>query len=412
LELNAIKNNVGMSVKFARLIDVINKPISGEWGDGEGYINVLRTTNFTNEGKLDLSEIVQRNIESKKIEQKQLVYGDTIIEKSGGSPSQPVGRVVYFDQSSGIYLCNNFTSVIRAKSEIDTRFLFWFLFNNHLSKNTLKYQNKTTGIINLQLERYINELLIPLPPLATQKRIAEILDAADALRRKDQELLKKYDELAQAIFIDMFGDPVKNEKGWEVEILKKVTKKIGSGATPTGGKTAYKSKGISLIRSMNVYDFSFKWKDLAFIDETQANRLNNVTVETRDVLFNITGASVCRCSIVPDELLPARVNQHVAIIRAKNECLNPIFLNHLLVSNSVKTKLLGVGSGGGAVMEAITKDQLEQFEIIFPPIKLQNEFELLINNVFLQKSNEIRIIKKSEGLFNSLIQKAFKGELV
>jgi type I restriction enzyme S subunit len=259
---------------------------------------------------------------------------------------------------------------------------------------------------------YVKNLEIPLPPLATQKHIAEILDAANALRRKDQELLKKYDELAQAIFIDMFGDPVKNEKGWEVEILKKITSKIGSGATPTGGKTAYKSEGISLIRSMNVYDFAFKWKDLAFIDETQAERLNNVTVESKDVLFNITGASVCRCSIVPDELLPARVNQHVAIIRAKKECLNPIFLNHLLVSNSVKTKLLGVGSGGGAVMEAITKDQLEQFEIIVPPIELQNEFEDLINNVFAQKRTESTIFKESEGLFNSLIQKAFKGELV
>jgi type I restriction enzyme, S subunit len=265
-------------------------------------------------------------------------------------------------------------------------------------------QNISLGIVK--------DLEIPLPPLATQKRIAEILDAADALRRKDQELLKKYDELAQAIFIDMFGDPVKNEKGWETKALKSVTTKIGSGATPTGGKTAYKSEGISLIRSMNVYDFSFKWKDLAFIDETQAARLDNVTVQSRDVLFNITGASVCRCSIVPDELLPARVNQHVAIIRAKTDFLNPIFLNHLLVSNSVKTKLLGVGAGGGAVMEAITKDQLEQFEIIVPPLKLQDRFEQLIDNLFAQKRTEINSNEDSERLFNSLIQKAFKGELV
>jgi type I restriction enzyme S subunit len=133
----------------------------------------------------------------------------------------------------------------------------------------------------------------------------------------------------------MFGDPVKNEKGWEVKKLKSITTKIGSGATPTGGKTAYKAKGISLIRSMNVYDFSFKWKDLAFIDNAQASKLNNVEVMSKDVLFNITGASVCRCSIVPDELLPARVNQHVAIIRAKTEFLNPIFLNHLLMVNYV-----------------------------------------------------------------------------
>jgi type I restriction enzyme S subunit len=290
------------------------------------------------------------------------------------------------------------------------KYCFYFLVSTEGQKNIMSdFRGATVGGISKSI---LDKIQIPLPPLATQKRIAEILDTADALRRKDQELLKKYDELAQAIFIEMFGDPVKNEKGWETKPLKNVTTKIGSGATPTGGKTAYKSEGISLIRSMNVYDFSFKLKDLAFIDETQAARLNNVTVESKDVLFNITGASVCRCSIVPDELLPARVNQHVAIIRAKKDCLNPIFLNHLLVSDSVKTKLLGVGSGGGAVMEAITKDQLEQFEIVVPPIKLQDKFEELINNTFIQKSAEITSILRSEDMFNSLIQKAFNGELV
>lgn len=106
------------------------------------------------------------------------------------------------------------------------------------------------------------------------------------------------------------------------------------------------------------------------------------------------------------------MNQHVAIIRAKTEILNPIFLNHLLVSNSVKTNLLGVGSGGGAVMEAITKDQLEQFEIIVPPIKLQNDFEQKINNVFRQKDIDLKSIETTDNLFQTLIQKAFKGELV
>ena len=253
---------------------------------------------------------------------------------------------------------------------------------------------------------------IQLPPLETQKRIVNILDAADALRQKDQELLKKYDELAQAIFIEMFGDPIKNEKGWKKACLKEITSKIGSGATPTGGKTAYKKSGISLIRSMNIYDFSFKWKDLAFIDESQAERLNNVTVLSKDVLFNITGASVCRCSIVPDEVLPARVNQHVAIIRPKSEILNPVFLNHLLVSNSIKNKLLGVGAYGGAVMEAITKDQLQEFEIIIPPIERQNEFEENINNVFSGKKIKVKSIDNSNSLFSSIIQKAFKGELI
>ena len=387
-----IKSNAGMSLNFQPLGDIVSiskgrKHIPIENGKTR-YINIENLHNaanslFTNETGVHVE------------------VHDLIIAWDGAN----AGKVgVGFEGVIGSTLAR---LKIKTKNVLP-RYLFWYLE----SKNDLIKSQRTGATIPHVNGNSLKDLEIPLPPLATQKRIAEILDAADALRRKDQELLKKYDELAQAIFIELFGDPVKNDMGWETKPLKNITTKIGSGATPTGGKTAYKREGISLIRSMNVYDFSFKLKDLAFIDEAQAARLNNVTVESKDVLFNITGASVCRCSIVPDELLPARVNQHVAIIRAKKDCLNPIFLNHLLVSNSVKTKLLGVGSGGGAVMEAITKDQLEQFEIIVPPVKLQDKFEQLINSVFTQKSVEIATIKASEMFFNSLIQKAFNGELV
>lgn len=299
-------------------------------------------------------------------------------------------------------------AAIRVRSKLHYKYLYYY-FKFIEDKLSSQGNGSTFSAITTS---QIREIQIPLPPLPIQKRIAEILDAADALRKKDQELLKKYDELAQAIFIDMFGDPVKNEKGWEVKKLKVCTSKIGSGATPTGGKTAYKKSGISLIRSMNVYDFSFKWKDLAFIDEQQADKLKNVEVYEFDILFNITGASVCRCAMVPRELLPARVNQHVAIIRAKKDVLNPFFLNYLLVADSMKHHLLGVGSGGGAVMEAITKEQLEDLEIITPPIKLQNEFAEKTNYL-----NNLKIacqsnIDKSSIFFNSSLQKAFSGELV
>ena len=292
------------------------------------------------------------------------------------------------------------------KEKLHVKYLYYFL-SEYL---TYLREQSIGGVIKYIKLENLTDAILPLPTIPIQKRIAEILDAADALRRKDQELLRKYDELAQAIFIDMFGDPVKNEKGWEVKKLKSITSKIGSGATPTGGKTVYKESGIALIRSMNVYDFSFKWKDLAFIDEVQAAKLNNVEVKSKDVLFNITGASVCRCSIVPDELLPARVNQHVAIIRAKENELNPVFLNHLLVSDKVKRNLLGIGAGGGAVMEAITKDQLENLEIILPPIEIQNKFEVNWSKIYKMIKNTKSL--KSDLLFDSLLQQAFKGELV
>ena len=97
--------------------------------------------------------------------------------------------------------------------------------------------------------------------------------------------------------------------------MQKICSKIGSGATPKGGKTSYIDEGISLIRSTNVFDFRFEYSDLAHINQNQADALANVTVEQNDVLFNITGVSVARCCMVPDNVLPARVNQHVMIVR-------------------------------------------------------------------------------------------------
>ncbi len=256
----------------------------------------------------------------------------------------------------------------------------------------------------------IKKVKIPLPPLPEQKKIAAILDEADQLRQLNQKVLEKYDTLTQSLFLEMFGDPVTNPKGWEKVNLKECTSKIGSGATPRGGKEAYKSEGISLIRSMNVYDNWFKNKNLAFIDNDQADKLKNVTVEKNDVLFNITGASVCRCTIVPEEILPARVNQHVAILRPSS-LLNSIFLNHTLISKNCKLKLLGVGSQNASTREAITKESLEKFKIPLPPIALQTQFADRIKTIETQKAQAQAALKESEDLFNSLLQKAFKGEL-
>jgi len=416
-QMETVKSDVGMSWEMVKIPEVLF------FMEGPGVRNTQFTTQGVkllnvgniNDGLLDL-DATTKFISEKEAYGKYKHFlvedGDLLIASSGIVVDNFHNKITWA-KAEDLPLCMN-TSTIRFKTLdsniLDIRFFSYFLKTKLFTDQLRKL---ITGSAQLNFgPSHLKQISLPLPPLHIQKRIAEILDEADALKRKDQELLKKYDELAQAIFIDMFGDPVKNEKGWEVKSLKSITTKIGSGATPTGGKTAYKATGISLIRSMNVYDFSFKWKDLAFIDNAQASKLNNVEVMSKDVLFNITGASVCRCSIVPDELLPARVNQHVAIIRAKTEFLNPIFLNHLLVSNSVKTNLLGVGSGGGAVMEAITKDQLEQFEIIVPPIKIQNGFEQKINNVFGQKDIDLKSIETTDNLFQTLIQKAFKGELV
>lgn len=214
--------------------------------------------------------------------------------------------------------------------------------------------------------------LVPLPPIKEQIRIAAILDKADSLMKMRKDAILLANEFLSAVFIEMFGDPVSNPKGWNVQPLGNVCSKIGSGATPKGGDASYKDDGIALIRSMNVRDGYFLWKDLARIDKEQADRLSNVVVQADDVLINITGASVARVCRAPKDVVPARVNQHVSILRPKQEVLAP-FLEHLLLSNGVKSQLLRLGEAG-ATRQAITKSELDSFLIIIPPKVMQDKF--------------------------------------
>ncbi|ENM3877476.1 restriction endonuclease subunit S [Vibrio cholerae] len=270
----------------------------------------------------------------------------------------------------------------------------------------LKSSSKGTNTKYITME-ILDRTLLPVPEPAEQKRIAAILDKADAIRRKRQQAIQLADDFLRAVFLEMFGDPVTNPKGWEVKPLKDLAHKIGSGSTPRGGSESYQTDGISLIRSLNIHDNEFKFKDLAFIDDEQAERLSNVVVEENDVLLNITGASVCRCAIVPSEVLPARVNQHVCIIRPKAN-LYPSYLLHLLISHPYKQMLLQM-SGAGATREALTKQQIENLQITIPPESEQEKFEKVRVSVNSLIKNAHSF--SSQELFESLSQKAFSGQL-
>ena len=197
--------------------------------------------------------------------------------------------------------------------------------------------------------------------------------------------------------------------------LGEITAKIGSGATPRGGKSSYKESGISLIRSLNVYDDGFRKENLAFIDKEQAEKLNNVEIKKGDVLLNITGASVARCCIAPEEFMPARVNQHVSIIRLKPDILETQFLHYSLISKENKDLLLGIGEQG-STRQAITKAQIENFSISYPvQSSEQKPVVKKLDNV-KSKSLELRSNYQQEldsldELKKSILQKAFEGEL-
>jgi type I restriction enzyme S subunit len=197
--------------------------------------------------------------------------------------------------------------------------------------------------------------------------------------------------------------------GWEWHKLVNLTTKIGSGATPKGGEKAYKESGISLIRSLNVHDCRFKFKRLAFIDDDQAYALKNVVVKTGDILLNITGASIARSCIVPDEYLPARVNQHVAILRVKENIDNG-FLNYLVVSPKFKANLLWQGAGG-ATRQALTKTMIEQLDIPLPLISEQKriveKLDALITLIDTAIEHLQESVKLADALYASQLSNVF-----
>lgn len=253
----------------------------------------------------------------------------------------------------------------------------------------------------------LNKLELDMPGIEEQNVRAESMAKLEKVISHRKEELSALDNLIKAQFVEMFGNPVTNEKGWNQKQLGEITTKLGSGATPKGGKEAYQEDGITLIRSMNVHNGLFEYKELAHISEEQATKLDNVTIEENDVLLNITGASVARSCVVPSKILPARVNQHVCIIRC-NQRIVPEFLNKLLIDDNYQRLLWSIARGG-ATREAITKQQVESLKIIVPPIELQNQFADFVHQVDKSKVAVQKALDETQMLFDSLMQKYLRN---
>jgi type I restriction enzyme S subunit len=189
--------------------------------------------------------------------------------------------------------------------------------------------------------------------------------------------------------------------------LRDVCVKIGSGATPRGGKESYKGGDTSLIRSQNVYNEGFHRDGLVYIDANQSFELRNVEVKENDVLLNITGDSVARCCQVAADVLPARVNQHVAIIRPETKALDASFLRYVLVSYEYQSRLLALASAG-ATRPALTKSMIEELEVPLPPLAEQKA----IAGVLGALDDKIELNRRMNATLESMARTLFQSWFV
>ena len=356
-------------IQLSEIADLITKgttPTTLGYEFKDEGVNFLKIECFDENGAFLESKVTHISEEChKKLKRSQLKAGDVLFSIAGA-----IGRVAIVTEEMIPANTNQALAIIRISDEqVYLPYIKLILTSPIVIE---QFERKKQGVAQLNLSlKDINEISIPNKD--KQIELAELFDkVADIIVKRNMELTS-LDNLIQARFVEMFGDPVQNTKGWNIDTCKNLTSKIGSGATPKGGRESYGTEGISLIRSMNVYNNRFEYKDLAYITDEQADKLSNVTIEENDVLLNITGASVARCCAVPKELIPARVNQHVAIVRCKDRLL-PEFLCSMFTEDSYQRLLWSIATSGGATREAITKQQIEDLVLIVPPIELQQQF--------------------------------------
>jgi type I restriction enzyme S subunit len=264
-------------------------------------------------------------------------------------------------------------------------------------------------------DRVVKSSEIPLPPLAEQKRIAAILDKADTIRRKRQQAIQLADEFLRSVFLDMFGDPVTNPKGWDVKPLDKLSTKISSGSTPKGGSKVYVDKGITFFRSQNVWKNDIRLDDVAYIDEDTHKSLKKSSLKHKDILmtktgrFNTENSSLGRAALFLGEDDTANVNGHVYLIRLNPDVLHE-FIVFILTSNEYRDHIRNV-CVGGIDKRQLNKEHIEDFPIICPPSELQETFIKKLKVIQKIKADAVIGLKEVNPLFHALSQKAFSGQL-
>jgi len=390
------------NIQYKKLTDIC-EIITGEWGteineNSKNIVSIIRTTNFVNNGKIDIQnkELVRREMDENKIEQKKLKKGDIIIEKSGGSPNQPVGRVVFFNLNSNeIFLCNNFTSILRIKENINSKYIFYFLRNSYKNNKVLKFQNKTTGIINLKLQDYLNASYIYLPELKIQNKVVNILDILETILEKNQNYLNYLKELGKSLFTRMFGDIKSNDKNWKSLEIKEVSNILTRGKTPK-----YTSlSNIFVINQACIYWDKIKYENIKFHIEEE----NLLFLKNKDILINSTGTGTLgRMNIIKNIINEKfTVDSHVMLLRLKKEKASPVYFINIFMREEYQKELILKCVNGSTNQIELSKEKFSKLKIPVPPIELQNKFAERIEKIEKLKFTIWKTISK----FSKILKK-------
>lgn len=379
-------------------------------------VGVIRNTNFTKDGFLDDSDIAFLPVEVKKFVKRKLQYGDIILEKSGGGPKQPVGRVIPFDKKIGEFSFSNFTSVIRIKdsSQLNFIFLHRFLFWMYVSGITETMQRRSTGIRNLQLKEY-KEIPIPIPFLPEQQRIVEILDKAFIAIDKAKQNAEQNLRNSKEVFENYLDAVFENEGGgWAETSLKKEIDLV-TGFAFKSKKYTDNDDDILLLRGDNIMQGDFRWKDAKRWSKSEYSDFEKYQLQETDIVLAMDRPWVkagLKCARVSKHELPSLLVQRTARLRNKPQ-LDNSFLYYLIQSKGFTDYLIDIQTGIG--VPHISGKQIFGFHFRKPSLKKQKQIVQKLDALSAETKKLEKIYRiKTDSLMElkkATLKQAFEGEL-
>lgn len=395
---------LGEAAKFIR--GITYKPSELVDNFSENSIVCMRTANVQTFLKQDDLLSVPKTLV--KDTNKILIEGDILV--STANSWNLVGKCCWIPKLDYTATAGGFISILRAnKSLLDQKYLYYWFNSDKIQLAARNCGRQTTNISNMDLERCLN-IQIPLPPLEEQRRIAEILDKADALIQNRKKAIEKLDELLQATFIDMFGDPVTNPKGWEVRFAHEILKIQGGYAFASKDFT---NTGIPIIKIGNANKLGFNTDKLDFIHPKNTEKLKQYELYPGDLLISLTGTvgkdDYGNITEVNDNFPMYYLNQRVGKIIANRLQVNKAFIRFLLSHHRIKEILLK--NNRGVRQANISNNDIYNLLLPVPTPSAQSKWENIAIAIELQKQKMQAQLEVQETLFKSLQQQAFSGQL-
>lgn len=328
----------------------------------------------------------------------KLVPGGSILLAMYGAT---VGRMALLgiDATTNQAVCN----ITPDSSRAFTKYVYYAL----LSKVPEFLRNAVGGAQPNISQGIIRDTLIPLPPIPEQKRIAAILDKADGIRRKRQQAIKLADEFLRSVFLDMFGDPVTNPKGWPIGTIRELASSVNYGTSEKAHETIGE---FPVLRMMNItYEGKWDFTSLKYIDLDEKGK-EKYLVFPGDLLFNRTNSKeLVGKTAVYESTVPMAYAGYLVRLRT-NERANPQYIAAYLNSAHGKMTLLNMCKSIVG-MANINAQELQDINICIPPIELQNKFAAITSAIREHEKKMTDTHAEMDALFQSLSQKAFSGLL-